>query len=176
MNLYKHVFKTLPSENVSQTCLLINALRLSHNISLTYTLNTKFLLKVNLCQLLCLNHVFPLVLNHVCFPRHYVWYAFRAQSPAVRCCHVEFNSCMRDNLYSISCHYVLYWTMFVFIFSVYFYFHVSLAFFVFAWHFQMVSTWYFCAALASMPNLETTQLFANISFCLAGTYLYIIDI
>ena len=60
-NFYKHFFNTLPSEDVSQTCYLLNALRLSHNISLTYTFITNSMLKVNLSQLLCLNHIFAII-------------------------------------------------------------------------------------------------------------------
>ena len=60
INFYKHHFKTPRSEDVSQTCHFINALRFSYNISLTSTFITKFFLKVNLCQFLCLKHVFAL--------------------------------------------------------------------------------------------------------------------
>ena len=61
--------------------------------------------------------------------------------------------------------------MFIFIISVYFYLHISLAFFLYL---PDIFKWFPCeifsALLASMPNLERTQLFANISFCLAGIF------
>ena len=60
-NFYKHIFNTLPSEDVFQRCYLLNAIRLSHHLFLTCIFITISMLKVNLFQLLCLNHIFHII-------------------------------------------------------------------------------------------------------------------